>query len=133
MNRAEQPVQIAIVKYLRGRGFLFCAPDLGVNVKSERTRGILKAMGRTAGIADLVVWIPGGTVCIEVKRPKVLKWSAKSNRMIVDDSGGKQSDGQKEFEKLIHTMPGHHYLVAQSVAEVVEYFNKNNISPGKKN
>ena len=130
MNRPEQPVQIAIVKYLRLRGFLFCAPDVGVNVKSERTRSILKAMGRTAGIADLVVWIPGGTVCIEVKRPKVLKWSAKSNRMIIEDSGGKQSIGQKEFEKVIHTLPGHHYIVAQSVSDVVDYFQKNNISTG---
>jgi len=130
MNRPEQPVQIAIVKYLRLRGFLFCAPDVGVNVKSERTRSILKAMGRTAGIADLVVWIPGGTVCIEVKRPKVLKWSAKSNRMIIEDSGGKQSTGQKEFEKVIHTLPGHHYIIAQSVSDVVDYFQKNNISTG---
>lgn len=132
MNRPEQPVQIAIVKYLRSRGFLFCSPDLGVNVKSERTRAILKAMGRTAGVSDLVVWVPGGTVCIEVKRPKVLKWSPKSKKMIIDDAGGKQSEGQKEFEKVIHNLPGHHYIIAQSVSDVVEYFKKENISPGPK-
>lgn len=131
MRRPEQPVQISIVKYLRLRGFLFCAPDAGVNVKSARTRATLKAMGRTAGVSDLVVWIPGGTVCIEVKRPKVLRWSEKSNRMIIDDAGGRQSEEQKEFEKVIHRMPGHHYIVAQSVSDVVDYFQKENISPGK--
>lgn len=126
MNRPEQPVQIAIVKYLRLRKFLFCAPDAGVYVKSERTRSILKAMGRTAGVADLIVWVPNGTVCIEVKRPKVLKYSEKSKKMIVDDSGGSQSKEQKEFEKDIHSLPGHHYIVATSLSDVVEYFTKHN-------
>lgn len=129
MNRPEQPVQIAITKYLRLRKFLFCAPDAGVNVSSAKTRSILKAMGRTAGVADLIVWIPGGTVCIEVKRPRVMKWSATSNRMIVDDAGGKQSKGQREFEAAIKELPGHRYIVVQSVADVVEYFQKENIRP----
>ena len=129
MDRPEQVVQIHIANYLRKRGFLFCAPDAGVNVKSVRTRGILKSMGRRAGVADLIVWIPGGTVCIEVKRPAVLKYSPKSKRMIIDDSGGKQSEGQKEFEKVIHTLPGHHYIVAKSQNDVIAYFEKEKISP----
>lgn len=129
MHRPEQPVQIAIANYLRKRCFLFTAPDAGINVKSERMRQIYHNMGRRAGVADLVVWIPGGTVCIEVKRPKTLKYSEKSKRMIIADAGGKQSKEQKEFEEIIHKVKGHHYLVATGVDEVDKYFKENNILP----
>ena len=125
----EQPVQKSIVSYLRLRKFLFTAPDAGVNVKSVATRSILKSMGRTAGIADLVVWIPGGTVCIECKKPKTVTWSDKSKRWIVAEEKGRQSKHQKEFEKAINNLPGHHYFVATSVDDVVDYFEKNNIKP----
>ena len=129
MQRPEQPVQISIVRYLRARRFLFTAPDAGINVSSKRMRAIYKMMGRQAGISDLVVWIPNGTVCIEVKRPKTLQWSVKTGKMIIADQGGKQSIEQKEFEKVIHSLPGHHYIVAQSVEDVDKYFKANNILP----
>lgn len=129
MSRPEQPVQIAIANYLRMRKFLFTAPDAGINVSSQKMRQIYQSMGRRAGISDLVVWIPGGTVCIEVKRPKTLKYSEKSGKMIIADAGGKQSEEQKEFEKLIHNLKGHYYLVATSVTEVDKFFKENNILP----
>lgn len=129
ISRPEQPVQIAIANYLRQRNFLFTAPDAGINISSKKMRQTYHNMGRRAGVSDLVVWINSGTVCIEVKRPKTLKYSEKSGRMIVDDSGGKQSQEQKEFEKVIHSLRGHHYLVATSIQEVDRYFKENNILP----
>lgn len=129
MHRPEQVVQINIVRYLRKRGFLFSAPDAGVNVSSVRTRSILKMMGRNAGVADLVVWVPNGTVCIEVKRPKMMKTSEKTGRMIIDDQGGKQSKEQKEFEQTVSGIKGHSYIVVSSVEEVISYFNQKNIFP----
>ena len=125
----EQPVQKSIVKYLEYRGFVFTAPDAGVNVKSKATRNILKSMGRKSGISDLIVWIPCGTVCIECKKPATYRWSYKYKRMVIDERAGTQSDEQKEFQALIEELPGHHYIVAKSVSDVVDYFNKNNIQP----
>lgn len=125
----EQPVQKSIVQYLELRGFIFTAPDAGVNVKSRVTRSILKSMGRRAGIADLIVWIPGGTVCIECKKPATYRWSERYKRMVIDERAGTQSDEQKELQALIEKLPGHHYIVAKSVSDVVDYFNKNNIQP----
>lgn len=125
----EQPVQKSIVQYLELRGFVFTAPDAGVHVKSKATRGILKSMGRKSGISDLIVWIPGGTVCIECKKPATYRWSERYKRMVIDERAGTQSDGQKEFQAIIEKMPGHHYFVAKSVSDVVDYFKKYDIKP----
>lgn len=129
MQRPEQPVQIAIANYLRWRGFLFTAPDAGINVKSERMRAIYKSMGRMAGVPDLLVWIPGGTLGIEVKKPKVMNYSFKTHKMVVASAAGRQSEGQKSFEERVKKIPGHHYIVATSVNEVAEYIEKNKIIP----
>lgn len=128
-SHPEQPVQKSIVQYLELRGFVFTAPDAGVNVKSKVTQGILKSMGRRSGIADLIVWIPGGTVCIECKKPATYRWSDKYKRMVIDERAGTQSDEQKEFQATVEKMSGHHYIVAKSVSDVVDYFHKNNIQP----
>lgn len=128
-SHPEQPVQKSIVQYLELRGFVFTAPDAGVNVKSRVTRGILKSMGRRAGIADLIVFIPAGTVCIECKKPATYRWSERYKRMVIDERAGTQSEDQKEFQALIEKLPGHHYIVAKSLTDVVDYFKKNNIKP----
>lgn len=128
-SHPEQPVQKSIVQYLELRGFVFTAPDAGVNVSSRVTRGILKSMGRRAGIADLIVFIPAGTVCIECKKPATYRWSERYKRMVIDRPAGVQSDEQKEFQALIEKLPGHHYIVAKSLTDVVDYFKKNNIKP----
>lgn len=125
----EQPVQKSIVQYLELRGFIFTAPDAGIHVKSRVTRGILKSMGRRSGIADLIVWIPGGTVCIECKKPSTYRWSDKSHRLIIDEPAGTQSSEQKEFQAIIEKMPGHHYFVAKSLTDVVDYFKNHKIKP----
>ena len=125
----EQQVQKSIVRYLELCGFLFTAPDAGVHVKSKATRSILKSMGRKSGISDLIVWIPGGTVCIECKKPATYRWSERYKRMVIDDRAGTQSDDQKEFQAMIEKIPGHHYIVAKSLTDVVDYFKKHNIKP----
>lgn len=125
----EQPVQKSIVKWLELNKFVFTATDAGINIKSRVTRGILKSMGRRSGIADLIVWIPGGTVCIECKKPATYKWSDKSHRLIIDDPAGTQSSEQKEFQAIIEKMPGHHYFVAKSLTDVVDYFKNHKIKP----
>lgn len=127
MKRAEQPVQMSIVKYLTALGYLFTAPDAGINISSPRLRAIYKAMGRRSGISDLIVWIPNGTVCIEVKRPKVYRRSLKTGKQIIADEGGKQSEEQKEFESKIKSISGHYYLVAKDVNDVIKFFKENNI------
>lgn len=128
-SHPEQPVQKSIVQYLELRGFVFTAPDAGVNVKSRVTREILKSMGRRAGIADLIVFIPAGTVCIECKKPATYRWSERYKRMVIDERAGTQSDEQKAFQAIIEKMSGHHYFVATSVSDVEDYFHKNNIQP----
>lgn len=128
-SHPEQPVQKSIVQYLELRGFVFTAPDAGVNVSSRVTREILKSMGRRAGIADLIVWINGGTVCIECKKPATYRWSERYKRMVIDRPAGVQSDEQKAFQAIIEKMSGHHYFVATSVSDVEDYFHKNNIQP----
>lgn len=127
----EQPVQKSIVQYLELRGFVFTAPDAGVNVSSRVTRRILKSMGRRPGIADLIVWIPGGTVCIECKKPATYRWSERYKRMVIDERAGTQSDEQKEFQAIIEKMPGHHYFVAKAcpmlwIISTKTIFNLNN-------
>lgn len=127
VKRAEQSVQMKIVNWLESQGFLFCAPDCGVNVKNPHTRFVLYRMGRRAGIPDLVVCIPGGTVGIEVKKPATYTMSFKTGRVIQDAAAGRQSDGQKEFEHKVKSIPGHYYMVAYDVADVQQFFYQNSI------
>lgn len=129
MHRKEQLVQKDIVRYLLLKGFLFEAPDCGVNVKSIRTRSILKQMGRMSGVSDLIVWIPGGTLCIEVKRPVSYRYSQRTGRQVIEDRGGVQSDNQKAFEDRVNKIPGHHYIVVNDVLQVADYIKKNGITP----
>ena len=129
LTHPEQLVQKSIVEYLKLNKFLFTAPDAGVHVKSKATRGILKSMGRKSGISDLIVWILGGTVCIECKKPATYRWSERYKRMVIDERAGTQSDDQKEFQAMIEQIPGHHYIVAKSLTDVVDYFKKYNIQP----
>ena len=129
MQRPEQPVQIAIVNLLEIMGFTYTAPDAGIYVRSKCTRNVLKRMGRRAGIADLIVWIPNGTLCIEVKKPEVMEYSFKTHRLIIKNRAGKQSDDQVAFEDKIKQIPGHYYIVATNAADVAEFIKKNNIKP----
>ena len=127
MKRPEQSVQIKIVNWLESNGFLFCAPGLGVDVENQNTRFVLHRMGRRAGVPDLLVWIPGGTVGIEVKKPAKYIMSFKTGKVIQEQARGKQSDDQKKFEERMKSISGHYYIVAYDVADVQQFFWVNHI------
>ena len=127
MKRPEQSVQIKIVNWLESNGFLFCAPGLGVDVANKNTRFVLYRMGRRAGVPDLLVWIPGGTVGIEVKKPAKYIMSFKTGKVIQDEAPGRQSDDQKKFEERMKSIQGHYYIVAYDLADVQQFFWLNKI------
>lgn len=129
LSRSEQAVQIAIVDYLRLNGFLFAVPDAGVNVNNIRTQSILKKMGRSAGVSDIIVFIPAGTLCVEVKRPEKREYNFKTGHFVISERKGSQSIDQKNFERRINRITGHHYIVATSVDDVINFIKKNNIKP----
>ena len=128
INYREDIVQIQIVRDLRKKGFLFTSQGAGL-IKSENTQKTANRLGYCKGSPDLIVWVKGGTLNIEVKRPALMKYSAKSKRMIISEAEGSQTPSQKEFEAKIKTIPGHYYIVAKSVADVEEFIIKNKIIP----
>lgn len=127
VNRPEQSIQMKIVNWLEAKGFLFCAPGLGVDVNNKNTRFVLYRMGRRAGVPDLVVWIPGGTIGIEVKKPAKYIMSFKTGKVIQEEARGRQSDEQKVFEKRMNEIHGHRYIVAYDLADVQQFFWENHI------
>jgi len=124
----EDVVQIQIVTYLRKKGFLFTSQGAGL-IESAVTQRAANRLGYCKGSPDLIVWVKGGTLNIEVKKPALMRYSFKSKRMVVADAGGTQTPSQREFEAKINTIPGHYYMVAKSVADVEEFITKNKIIP----
>lgn len=124
----EDNVQKGIVRWLRLNGFL-CTSQGGGLIVSARTQRTANLLGYLKGSPDLIVWIRGGTLNIECKAPKTMRCSLKTGNMIVNSSGGKQSDSQKEFEEEVKKIEGHHYIVAKDVMDVVEYIKENGILP----
>lgn len=129
MNKyLEDKVQISIVNYLKFYGFLHTSTGAGL-IKNQKTQILMNRLGYKSGSPDLIVFIKNGVVCIECKKPATYRWSDRYKRMVIDNKAGTQSDEQKEFQAIIEKMPGHHYFVAKSVSDVVDYFHKNNIQP----
>lgn len=129
MRYEEDNTQISIANYLRMRGFLFTSTGGGIYIGNIATKTKIKRMGYQKGVSDLIVFINGGTLCIEVKKPKIMRYSAIKKKMVALDPGGKQSDSQKKFEADIKNIPGHYYLLATSYTEVAEFIENNNIKP----
>ena len=125
---AEDGVQIGIVRYLRLNGFLCTSQGAGL-IKSMRTQLTANRLGYLKGSPDVIVWIRGGTLNIECKAPKEMKYSIKTGKMVVANAGGRQSDTQKEFQENIGKIPGHHYIVAKDVQDVSRYIEANGIQP----
>ena len=129
MNKyLEDKVQISIVNYLKFYGFLHTSTGAGL-IKNQKTQILMNRLGYKSGSPDLIVFIKNGVVCIECKKPATYRWSERYKRMVIDERAGTQSNEQKEFQAIIEKMPGHHYFVAKSVSDVVDYFHKNNIQP----
>ena len=114
MQRIEQGIQKGIVEYLRYSGYLYCVPDCGINVSSVRTRGILKSMGRVSGVPDILVFVPGKVIGLEVKRPAIKGICSK----------GRISETQIEFGERMKCL-GHEYHIVYSVQEVEDILKKN--------
>lgn len=125
---SEDAVQIAIVHYLRIKGFLCTSQGAGL-IQSMKTQMTANLLGYLKGSPDIIVWIRGGTLNIECKAPKTLIYSQKTNRMVVHNSGGRQSDSQKDFQEKITQIPGHHYIIASDPNDVVKYIEENGIEP----
>lgn len=103
-SKEEDFIQRSIVDYhnmCRLEGVLFAVPNGGSRNKLEAYN--LKRQGVLAGVSDLILLYGGGRSCfIEVKTPK-----------------GKQSTGQKEFQRRVDTL-GHQYVVVRSLDEYVK-------------
>lgn len=87
---------------------LFAVPNGGLRGKREAS--IMKAEGITAGVADMILLIQRrgyGSLCIEFKTEK-----------------GRQSDNQKEWQKIAESN-GNRYVIVRSfndfVKEIVDY------------
>lgn len=126
MRYAEDKVQQGIVKYLRLKGYMVNCSGAGL-IRSFQTQRVMNENGYYTGSSDLMVYIPNGCVHIECKKPAVYEYSAKSGRNIIKIPAGKQSEAQKEFEKKITELPGHYYLVAYSVQDVIDFFKEKGI------
>lgn len=128
MSKEEDIVQQSIIGYLRARRFLYTSTGAGL-ITSLPLRMRMNSLGYTAGSPDIIVWIPNGTVCIEVKRPPTYKMSLKTGNRIQFHKKGEQSEFQKIFEQRINEIAGQHYIVAYDVYDVEQYFIANGIEP----
>lgn len=127
-NYAEDAVQRSIIHWLRIKGFICTSQGAGL-IKSAITQRIANGLGYLKGSADVIVFIPNGCLHIEVKRPQKMEYSFKTNRLIVSNAAGKQSESQKEFQENITKIPGHYYLVVTDVQQVVDFISSMKIKP----
>ena len=108
MQHGESAFQIAVVRFLRSLGYqVFSVPN-GTRLKPSQAR-IAKAEGLTAGVSDLVIMLPKGQIVfVELKNP---------------NGKGRQSDGQKEFERVCRSL-GFEYKIWQSWEDVESFTNR---------
>lgn len=123
MKYEEDAVQMAICQWLDLKRYTYTFTGGGL-IHSARTQRTANRLGYRKGVSDLIVWIPNGTVCIEVKKPATYRYSVKLKRLVVDKPAGQQSDEQKTFAAAVERIGGHHYLVATTVSDVQDYFKK---------
>lgn len=105
MRQEEHNIQVAIVQYLRLRGFeVFAIPNGGR--RDAVTGAKLKAEGVSAGVADLIILLPIGNVLfVEVKTSK-----------------GRQSPEQKAFQERVESL-GFNYVIWRSVEDAEKFIN----------
>lgn len=123
MKYEEDKVQEAICEWLDLKRYTYTFTGGGL-IHGARTQRTANRLGYRKGVSDLIVWIPNGTVCIEVKKPATYRYSAKLKRLVIDRPAGEQTPEQKVFAADICGIIGHHYLVARTVDDVIEYFKK---------
>lgn len=102
-------VRLFRLKYPKWRRLLFSVPNGGR--RDAVTGARLKAEGATAGVADLILFVPNrrhGGLAIEMKTPR-----------------GRQSKEQREWQKMCE-QAGNKYVLCRSAAdfirEIDQYF-----------
>lgn len=80
----------------------------GNRQKAARMVNKLKAIGLAPGIPDLFIFLPGKLLAIEMKRVK----------------GGKVSDNQKRWIKIINSFPYAEACVCKGADEAIVLINK---------
>lgn len=101
MQKSESKIQQEIVIWYRNNNLnnnniIFSVPNEGKSAKEQMFK---KATGLLSGVSDLIVLHNGKTIFIECK-----------------DEKGKQSDKQKEFEKIV-SLQGFKYFLVRSLEE----------------
>lgn len=70
----------------------------------------MKLEGMFAGTSDLKVFHKGGVIHIEMKAPTVYGMSPKTGKRIIKKAGGKQSEVQEHYQKLVERFNQPYYL-----------------------
>ena len=117
----EDGVQNSIASWLRTQGYLFTAIPAGL-ISSVGTQRRSNRLGYVKGSPDIVVWVPGGTICIECKRPEKRVLNIKTGNMVIASRAGTQSEEQKFWQERVTHIPGHYYLVATDLYDVIKFF-----------
>lgn len=110
---SETKIQHICVEWFRQTfpnvaNLLFAIPNGGT--RSKKSASMRKYEGAVAGISDLILLYPSGgksSLCIEMKKPKIKGCSA-----------GKQSQEQKQWQKLVTTY-GSVYGVCHGLCEFI--------------
>lgn len=113
-NKEEERLQVSCVswfdyQYPQYRQLLFAVPNGGSRNKIEAAN--LKKQGVRAGVSDMILLYPSNHfefICIEFKSSK-----------------GKQSESQKEFDKMINKNTNGTYIIVSSFEEFkiyIEYY-----------
>ena len=102
MKHLEDSLQTTVADFLRAQYpklLWFCCPNGGK--RNAREAGRLKRMGVLPGVADLLLFWPGGMGAIELKVAK-----------------NKQTPAQLAFQDKWETLEGY-YAVSRSLEEVI--------------
>ena len=99
---SEHTEQVAVCRWLRLHRIPFFAVPNGGG-RSKREGASLKAEGVVRGVADLIVMLPGGALCLEMKRR----------------AGGRQSPAQRDWEQMVSEIPGWSYKLARGASEAI--------------
>lgn len=115
-NRSESKLQKDIFRAIAERGYLVVRFNSSVQMTDHGTRLAAYRIvntNATAGLADGVVFVGGGAIFVEIKRP-----------------GGKMSDKQKAFQELARSY-GMMYIVLTSLDEAYDRFPDRRYTAGK--
>lgn len=105
------------------RDALFAIPNAGMLTPGYRYR--LLREGLIAGWPDLGLVLPSGhIVWIECKRPVALKWSDKTNRMIIADGGGQVDKWQEIVHNMLRGL-GHEIIILTDENQLTPWLKQN--------